>query len=255
MNVFKPEEHLTRLPRRQRLPSGEFKTVYSDYLEVKWRLVWLRQECPEASIQTRLIEHDAENGRATFTAEIQGRAPGSDKSCSVTATGTETRGDFGDYVEKAETKAIGRALALLGYGTQFAGEDVDEGAENPVDSPVARDADTGRPVNTPRPAASTPFAMPAGTQVRKGMVRAGAPRPTSVVSTVVADTAAAAGQPAPEAVKTQIRNLFEQRGFKGYSAEKYIADHFGGKQAGALTMEELLKLRDLLDDKGKPARS
>ena len=38
--------------------------------------------------------------------------------------------------EKAETKAVGRALAMLGYGTQFAPE-LDEG-ERIVDSPVER---------------------------------------------------------------------------------------------------------------------
>jgi hypothetical protein len=37
---------------------------------------------------------------------------------------------------KAETKAVGRALAMLGYGTQFAPE-MDEG-ERIVDSPVAK---------------------------------------------------------------------------------------------------------------------
>lgn len=54
------------------------------------------------------------------------------------ATGTkmETRGDFGDFVEKAETGAIGRALAMCGYGTQFAPE-LAEGARI-VDAPVQR---------------------------------------------------------------------------------------------------------------------
>ena len=46
---------------------------------------------------------------------------------------SETMSDFRDYFEKAETKAIGRALAMLGYGTQFAPE-LDE-AERVVDTP------------------------------------------------------------------------------------------------------------------------
>jgi hypothetical protein len=56
----------------------------------------------------------------------------------VIATGTkaESRNGFTDYLEKAETGAIGRALALCGYGTQFAPEL--EEAERIVDSPVAR---------------------------------------------------------------------------------------------------------------------
>ncbi len=38
----------------------------------------------------------------------------------ATGYGSEAQADFADYIEKAETKAIGRALAALGYGTQFA---------------------------------------------------------------------------------------------------------------------------------------
>ena len=53
------------------------------------------------------------------------------------ATGTkrETKKDFADHTEKAETGAIGRALAMLGYGTQFAVQDMDEG-ERLADAPV-----------------------------------------------------------------------------------------------------------------------
>ena len=57
----------------------------------------------------------------------------------ATGWGSETAADFGDYVEKAETKALGRALAALGFGTQFC-EDYGYGAEagRVVDTPVAR---------------------------------------------------------------------------------------------------------------------
>ena len=41
---------------------------------------------------------------------------------------------FADYLEKAETRAVGRALAMCGYGTQFAPEL--EERERIVDSPV-----------------------------------------------------------------------------------------------------------------------
>ena len=41
---------------------------------------------------------------------------------SATGTGTETRKGFEDFVEKSETRAIGRALAALGISTQFVGE-------------------------------------------------------------------------------------------------------------------------------------
>src|SRR6185312_9512025 len=80
---------------------------------------------PDAHIATDLVSHD---GRvAVFRAEVilptGGRASG---------YGSESAGDFPDYIEKAETKAIGRALVALGYGTQFA-LDFEFGGEAPDD--------------------------------------------------------------------------------------------------------------------------
>ena len=66
--------------------------------------------------------------------------------------GSETAKDFGDYAEKASTKSLGRALAMLGYGTQFAAE-MDEG-ERVVDSPVERRATPNSkiaPTRAPQP--------------------------------------------------------------------------------------------------------
>jgi hypothetical protein len=92
-----------------------------DYLEVKWRLLWLRTEHPEAVVQTDLVKH--EEGLALFRARVSIPDAG-----EATGWGSETAGDFHDYIEKAETKALGRALAALGYGTQFC-EDFDFSAE------------------------------------------------------------------------------------------------------------------------------
>jgi hypothetical protein len=83
-----------------------------DYLEVKWRLVWLRDRRPDVEIATELVWHEGQ--QALFRAEV--RIPGGG---SATGWGSENAGDFRDYLEKAETKAIGRALAALGFGTQF----------------------------------------------------------------------------------------------------------------------------------------
>ena len=126
--AFNPNEHMSKLSGRE-------------YLEVKWRLVWFRDVFPLGSIATECLYHDDE--RAFFKATIRSNAivkgdetivvdvPG-----SATGHGSETKRDFPDYIEKAETKAVGRALAMLGYGTQFAPE-LEEG-ERIVDSPVQR---------------------------------------------------------------------------------------------------------------------
>jgi hypothetical protein len=102
----------------------------SDYLEVKWRLVWLRDRHPDAMVETELISHV--DNTAIFRAQVQ--IPGAG---AATGWGSESAGDFRDYLEKAETKAIGRSLAALGFGTQFC-PDHEFGAAHGrvVDAPV-----------------------------------------------------------------------------------------------------------------------
>src|SRR3954454_13386670 len=109
----------------------------SEYLDVKWRLLWLRKEHPDAGILTELIQYDPQMAifKATVTLPTGGMATG---------YGSETASDFPDFIEKAETKAIGRALNALGYGAQF-GE-----APRPDDLPQGRES-----VGTSRPPART----------------------------------------------------------------------------------------------------
>lgn len=98
-----------------------------DYLMVQWRLVWFREEKPEWSIETSLQHGDKHcYARAEIKNEI-GRI-------IATAHKREDQVHFADYSEKAETGAIGRALALCGYGTQFAPDFNEE--DRIVDSPV-----------------------------------------------------------------------------------------------------------------------
>jgi len=107
-----------------------------DYLEVKWRIMWLRSEHPEAHITTEIVQHNEEGGFALFRAEVE--IPDGGRS---TGWGSETVRDFHDYIEAAETKALGRALASLGYGTQFCHDYDFSGNARPglvqvVDAPV-----------------------------------------------------------------------------------------------------------------------
>ena len=118
--AFNPNDHMMKLKGR-------------DYLQVMWRLVWFRDEHPDWSIDTSIIEADPEH--AVFRAVICDE--NGVQKCA--GHGSESKRDFGDYLEKAETKAVGRALAMLGYGTQFTATELDEG-ERIVDSPVTRNA-------------------------------------------------------------------------------------------------------------------
>lgn len=86
------------------------------YLPVSARLIWFRSEHPDRSVETHPIQIDLEKRIAVFQATVR------DAEGRIIATGTkmETGSDFNDFLEKAETGAIGRALAICGYGTQFA---------------------------------------------------------------------------------------------------------------------------------------
>lgn len=81
-----------------------------DYLEVKWRIAWMRCEHPDAILETELVSHA--DDRAIMRALVTFPGGG-----SATGWGSETAASFENYIEKAETKAIGRALTALGYGT------------------------------------------------------------------------------------------------------------------------------------------
>jgi hypothetical protein len=128
----------------------------SEYLPVQWRLVWFRSACPEGTIETEIIhlDLDKETEEETYVWNREKRrsekviktgrglaivrAIAKDgKGGMATGTKMEKAASFGDWLEKAETGAIGRALAALGYGTQFAGADFDE-QHRIVDSPVER---------------------------------------------------------------------------------------------------------------------
>jgi hypothetical protein len=73
---------------------------------------------------------DLERGYARYKATVDDGEGG-----TATGYGTETQADFGDYCERAETRALGRALAALGIGTQFVGQDLTEG-DHVADAPV-----------------------------------------------------------------------------------------------------------------------
>lgn len=143
--TFKIEEKLIDIKKGDKV---------TKYLPVLWRLVWFRELYPNGTIDTEMVHLDLDrhyeievvywengkrktkmkhgNGYACFKAIVAtgegGRATGHKK---------ENAANFGDFEEKAETGSIGRALAALGFGTQFTDEEFAEG-ERLADSPVQR---------------------------------------------------------------------------------------------------------------------
>lgn len=125
------------------------------YLPVRQRIVWMRGEPerhPDWSVETELMTFEAGTYQGTHMVPLGGRMQEvanvtggfaivhaqvrlPDGRVIATGHATERSELFHDFVEKAETAAIGRALAIAGYGTEAA-IDLDEGAGNLADAPV-----------------------------------------------------------------------------------------------------------------------
>jgi hypothetical protein len=102
------------------------------YAPVYVRIALFREEHPVADgwgITAEIVSTDDTSclSRASIT-DPHGR---------VVATGhkREHKAHFPDYEEKSLTGAVGRALLMAGYGTQYALDELDEG-ERIVDAPV-----------------------------------------------------------------------------------------------------------------------
>ncbi len=158
--AFNPNAHLMQIKN---------KGGATDYLPVQWRLVWFRERCPNGTIETELVHLDLDReteeevyvwnnekrrsekvvktakGIAIFRAIIKDGNGG-----VATGTKSEKAASFPDFLEKAETGAIGRALAALGYGTQFVGDEFTEG-QRIVDSPAENKEQQQRHESDARP--------------------------------------------------------------------------------------------------------
>src|SRR5258708_17577378 len=134
--TFDTKEHLMKIKSSQ----GS-----KDYVPVQFRLVWFRELNPQGTIDTEELEYDTERpveadvyvwnpekrksektvkkskGYARYRAIVT-----DGKGGRATGTKSENAANFADYGEKAETGSIGRALAALGYGTQFTGDELNQ---------------------------------------------------------------------------------------------------------------------------------
>src|ERR1035437_5312714 len=120
-----------RTPKGTELPLLNLKG--KDYLQVAHRIQWFNEVADRFRVVTQFIKLDNEQTIAQAHVTIFNKEGVEIKA--VTATKRETKKDFSDHTEKAETGAIGRALALAGFGTQFAVSDLDEGSRL-ADAPV-----------------------------------------------------------------------------------------------------------------------
>ena len=132
-STFDPMKYMLKLPKHKKvsLPNGQvrFEKTEADYFPEAARIAWFRKEHTYWGIVTE-IEHLADKA-VVMKATIK------DNWGHVIATARkkETEAGFPDYIEKAETGAIGRALAMCGYGTLQAPEfdEQDRLADAPVE--------------------------------------------------------------------------------------------------------------------------
>jgi hypothetical protein len=138
MSNFDPRDYLIKLGNK-------------DYLPVAARLHWLNEKEENFTIHTEIVKledtyvicmgivtvHDKE-GKVVKSARAYKR---------------EDKTHFPDFLEKASTGAVGRALGMLGFGTQYTAEEFDETIGLNADN-TPRIVDTPRPTQQERPAAS-----------------------------------------------------------------------------------------------------
>lgn len=123
---FNPKNHIEKI--------GKGESAY-DYLPVEYRVIWLRESAPDASIESEMTYFDGET--VIFKATV--RRPDID-AVSI-AHAMKTRKGFDkngketvdkEWFQKAETKALGRALANFGFGTENADDGFDDEQEVPA---------------------------------------------------------------------------------------------------------------------------
>ncbi len=102
--TFDPREHI------RQLEDGR------EYLDLKWRILWLRSQEPDASIETQIISTSEEEVVCRTSINLRSGA-------SVTAHGSALRSEDDQAIEEAENRAMMRALASLGYGAEYTDED------------------------------------------------------------------------------------------------------------------------------------
>ncbi len=149
-NAFNPQSYIVKI---------DTSAGKKDYLPLQGRLLWFTGEIAEYTIETEIILIDLDKEmtveRAVWDNDKRRKVLVSKSAKGVAiyhatlsifndgklvkkvpGDKMETAVDFPDFLEKAQSGAIGRCLMFAGYGTAFAIE-LDEG-ERLTDAPVER---------------------------------------------------------------------------------------------------------------------
>lgn len=192
----------------------------NQYLPVAARISWFRHDHPDGIIETDV--HTINEQIAVFSARVVTPAGG-----IAVGYGSCTPQQFPDgWVEKASTKAIGRALAAMGYGTMDI-DDIDGNMSSLADSPVG---------NAPRQNQQRPPQQQQRYQDDANRNQSGNNRPT------------AGPGPVSEAQKRFIHSLADDREMSGQSLHDFVMEVAGvpmddiTKQQASAVIERLKAL-------------
>jgi len=147
---FNPKDHIIIISKWD---DRVKRVVNQNYLEAKWRLVWFREDHPDWIINTTI--NLIKSGDNPFASLAEAVIKDTQGVIKANGWGYEERIEEkydpelkknktvfnSKFVEKSETTAIARALAQLGYGTQWAleyeeGQTVEEISDSPVPETV-----------------------------------------------------------------------------------------------------------------------
>lgn len=130
---------IVKLPQWKKVNDEWVEQTPADYMKVAQRLVWFNLEKKDWIIETDLAEI-----KEGF---IQAKCTIKDPTGKVMRTAHKTLKYEGEKDwDSIETGAVGRALAMLGYGTQFASNELEEADDQPVDAPtttIKKSVETG----------------------------------------------------------------------------------------------------------------
>ena len=202
------------------------RNVLDNYVTVAERVASFYQSYPAGRITTQIVEHDTQSGFILMRAEIY--RSGDDAQPAATGHAFEVRGESyvnkTSYIENAETSAVGRALALLGF-------EVRRGiASREEMEKVSRMDATERATATERPARPAPkrAETAAGAKAETGAgPGAGAETKTESKAETKAETSAAARAAEPsDDLDAAILKAADALGYDAPKVRKWVNQRF-----------------------------
>ena len=103
------------------------------YLQIAHRFIWLDEKYANYTIESDFIAITDDYAVCKATVTLLNEDGSVIRKAS--AFKREDKSNFSDFVEKSNTSAVGRALAMLGIGTQFCTQDMEEGVRL-ADAPI-----------------------------------------------------------------------------------------------------------------------